>query len=251
MKNFLFLGVLCGCVAGDPHQGTAVGNPGNLDVSVGDVPDEISLDRAEIHAADLVLLECSGGVAVVRVQTVLDALAPSPVEIPVPSGTWCGVLLTLDPEVLGQVVLAGTTDGGTTFTLDLNPGSIPLHDGFSVDGTQLLLVVSLGDSVDVDAIEARGAVAAISADDPDAIAWADALGEETVLFEDRDSDGVLSDPDTVLAGKALQDTGGSFDQPLEAQSVGEGQGCGCQLNRATSGWWVLLALVAFRRRRDA
>jgi hypothetical protein len=243
---------LLGC-GGDPYQGTAVGNPGNLDVSIGDIPDEISLDVAEIHAADLVLLGCDAGAAVVPIQTLLDALGPSSVDISVPGGTWCGALLTLDPEVSGQVVLGGTTAGGTDFTLAMDLGSIPLRDPFYVDGTQLLLVLSLGDIIDIADIEARGAVVDIGADDPSAIDWAGKLGGRADLYEDQDGNGTISDPDTFVAGRHFDmgDTGfgGSFaeDGALASPKAGSSAGGSCQ----TAGWswlWLFALPVIFSRR---
>lgn len=243
MRITLSVALLMAC-GGEPHHGTAVGNPGNLDVSVGEIPFEISLDLADVHAADLVLLGCDGEAAVVAVQAVLDGLGPSDVDIIVPGGSWCGALLTLDPAVDGQVVLGGVTSRGTDFTVSLNPGSIPLQDAFLVDGTELLLVLRLGDILDASDLESRGVTVDIPADDPSAIGWAGALGERAELYEDQDGDGVFGDADTFVAGFA-SDTGISGDAVALQDSQA---GCGCQSGAGWAGLWLLALPLAFRRR---
>ncbi len=237
----MFLLVGCG---GGPHQGTAVGNPGNLDVSIGEIPEEVELDMADIHAADLVLIGCDGEAALVPVQTTLDALGPSIVDVSVPPGLWCGALLTLDPEVDGQILLGGSTTGGTDFTVALELGSIPLQDTFFVDGTELLLVLPLKDILDVSEIESRGPLVDIGADDPSALDWAGQLGERANLYEDQDGNGILTEPDTFVGG-AVPDTGA--DAAAYADSAQSG-GCSCQAGSSPGWLWLFAIPLLFRRR---
>jgi len=248
MRITLICALLTAC-GGEPLQGTAVGNPGNLDVSVGDVPDEITLDLAEVHAADLVLLGCAGEAAVVPIQSVLDGLGPSAVDIEMPGGSWCGALLTLDPAADGQVVLGGSTTGGTDFAIAMDPGSLPVHEDFLVDGNELLLVVSLGDVLDVAEIESRGATADIPADDAAAVGWSDLLSDRTGLYEDRDGNGVLTDADDFVAGAIGpgSDTGPFGDAAMAADAEASAGGCSCQTGSGWSWLWLLLPLVLRRR----
>ena len=238
--------LLVACAEGDPSQGTAVGNPGNLDVSVADVPDEVDLDVATVYAADLLLFDCDVGVALVPVQAPLDGLAASTVEVPLPRGRWCSGLLTLDPRTSGQVVIGGTTDGGTRFSVALNPGALRLPDDVVVDGTEWLLVMSLADSLDVLALEARGSNVEVTADDPDAIAWALALDGAATLFEDGDRDGVLSDADSIVGGPS--DTGFMSLDRMDTGLSEADAGCGCQMARGIATWWVFLLPWWVRRR---
>lgn len=218
----------------DPHGGTFVGNPGDASARASRVDERIELDRVEIPVATLDVVDCDGVERSFDVGRTLDGLGGDE-PIDVPGGRYCTLALGLD----GPVVASGVTDGGTTFVVDLDLGRIVSDGRVDVDGQHLLFEVPL--LLEPDVIEALGADVTIPADDPSAVAWAEASVVGTSLWEDADADGLLSASDVRLA---FGDTG----LPPSALS-GADAGCGCGSTRG-GGWCVvLIGLLVVRRAR--
>lgn len=221
--------LLVGCVD-PPPEGTAVGNPGNLDVDVVDVPDGVSLESVTVAARALVTDRCPG-LELVDADVVLDALGPSSEPVPLAGGEHCGGWLVLEGDA--PIVVTGATDAGTAFTLELDPELLELGGPFWVDDTTLLLGLSLG-ALDPAELDALGPVVELSPEDP--------LTEELAatasggVWRDVDADGRIDAPDEVLA-TAIGDA-----QAADA-------GCGCRSASVTGPWWLALVAWALLRRR--
>lgn len=231
----LLLAVACSTDQ-DPRDGTFVGNPGKLGIAVVDADARLALATAQVHATALHLDRCDGTEEVAPVDAALDALTGSTTDLP--GGEFCGLSLDLEAEL--PVVVDGATDGGTTFTVVLDPGTLAVAHGFRVDGDTLLVALSLA-ALDPDALEALGPDVAIGPGQAlaDAVGLAAEQGAE--LYEDVDEDGAIGvdDPVAQLDPQATPD----------AMAVSSDAGCGCATDSGASPWWLVLALGLRTRRR--
>lgn len=222
---------LTGCLFAE-RGGTAVGNPGDLDAKASRAADGLMVGAVTVPVAELALGGCGWQGVAVPVGRALDGVLPSPEPVVVPPGTWCGAELVLD----GPLVVAGVTDAGTDFTVELLP--LLATDGrFAVDGQRLLVEVPL--LLEAEALDALGPGVVVPADDPLAVGWAAAA--EASLWEDLDEDGLLSAADRVVS-RPPSDTA-----DLAFAAAGEA-GCGCA-SRTVGSPWLLLAVATLARKR--
>jgi hypothetical protein len=103
-----------------PHRSTAVGNPGDMTVSLGPAP--ASLDRARLSLRHVTLEDCVGGVHRLPGGTV-DLLDDAP-ELPLPplAAGLCGLGL----EVAGALVVEGSLADGRPLRAELDLGALEL-----------------------------------------------------------------------------------------------------------------------------
>lgn len=231
----LTLALLLACTGGH-GEGTAVGNPGtgSLDVVVTDVPDGITLDEADAAVEAVTLDDCEGGQTPIDVGATLDALPGNADPIELPGGAWCGLILDFQADT-DPLLLLGETDGGTTFSVALDPGSLSLTDNFNIDEDELLLALSLAGTLDAADLEEQGEDVQIAADDETARGWADTLADHTRLWVDVDGDLDVDAGDLLI---------NSQDAAYSASS-----GCGCA-SGGRGGWLgAALGLLLLLRRR--
>jgi hypothetical protein len=248
---------LFACDPGRHDSGTAVGNPGKLGVVVTDVPTDIDLLRADVSVDHVLMLGCDGVDESVEVSMVLDALQGNH-TVDIPGGEWCGLTMAIDPAE--AVILEGTTDGGTTFNAQLDPGTLGIDGRFLVDGDLWLLGLPMGGILESGALEAAGDDVELSPPDTIARDWADQLADGVGLFNDSDEDGFVDDGEDAVDDPSSEDTDGdgidsgepadtdTSDEVADAAQNGDA-GCGCgSVGALGSGWLVLLLALAFRRR---
>lgn len=234
----LCLLLLAACTEG-PRSGTAVGNPGNLDVVVPEEGEGVFVEEAFVHVSSVVLQPCADVAFVLQIGRVLDARAPGD-GVEVPGGRYCGAVVGLEERSAGALEVAGRTAAGTTFTLAANPEPLRVLDPFEVDGDELLLVLPLADALDAAELDALGSGAAIAPGDPVATSASQAAVDASAVYEDVDANGLLSEPDRRLTSPLL-DTG--LGQPMAADAGTADAGCGCASGPRPGG--LLAALLAW------
>jgi MYXO-CTERM domain-containing protein len=218
---------LAACSA--PRDGTAVGNPGHLDVSV-EPPVGVSVESALFRVAAIQLVSCAergrGQLTILPVDTTFDGLNPSPVEVP--PGAWCTTILL--PDGADSFVMEGTDPDGLPFLLGLDPDPFVFDGAYAIDGNQVVVALQLAD---------------ISADVIDSVETTESNNESleppvllsaSGLFADDDADGRVGEGDLQLA------------EPIEPTGCG---GCSTRSGGATSGWVALTGLagmLGWRRR---
>ncbi len=217
--------ILVAC--GTDHQGTAVGNPGNLDVEVVNIASGVRLDAVDVTVLNVLLTACRGENEIVPVVEVLDALAPTWDRVSIPAGEWCGATLRLDNDL--GVWIAGTTDEGTAFTMTLAVGALDTLERFEVNGSLITMELDLS-GIAPGAIDALGDGTDIAASDPVAVQTADAA-------RDRANLAVQAATDTAHGVMAMR---GSSEA-----------GCGCSSAPGSAGWLALAVLALTQRRRLA
>lgn len=222
--------VACGSV----RSGTAVGNPGDLEVEARSLDTTVALTGATLPLDAVTLVGCGWPGVDLAPERVLDALGDDPVGVP--PGVWCG--LRLVPA--GPLVVEGATAAGTLFHVELALG-VALDAALRVDGDRWLLDLPL--PLDGPALDALGADVVLDAADPLAAAWAEAT--VPALWEDLDQDGLLDPDDRLLVAAQRLDTGLG---PLP--SAYASSGCGCASATPGPAWLALLALGFARRRQD-
>jgi len=230
-------------VACDPDgtlDGTSVGNPGKLGLVATEEPADLVLTRAEAEVGWVFLRSCAGPEVPLPADQLVDVLGASDHPVGLLGGTWCG----LEVELAG-LLLEGTTDGGTTFQVELEPEPLVFDQEFHVDGEELLvglpLVVSATD------LEELGDDVQLPADDDLSLEWAEESRAGSDLWADRDGDGLVGDADDRVADGALPvpvDTG--HGSPTTA---GDMAGCGCTSGGLAVGWLALVPVVAIGRQR--
>ncbi len=219
--------VLPGCSA--PRNGTAVGNPGHLDVSV-NVPPGVTAESAMLRVAAIELVSCAeqgrGRLTIVDVDTTFDGLAPSPVEIP--GGEWCTTILLPDGE--DAFVLEGTDADGESVLVGLTPDPFVFDGAYRIDGNQIVVALDLG-TVDVtaDNVESTGP-----------------FGEEGLMASPLSSSGVFLDDD---ADGRVGDAEAQVAEQVAPEGCG---GCSTSPGRASSAITLLIGLagiLGWRRRQ--
>lgn len=191
---------LAGCA--DGGNGTAVGNPGHLDVIVTDVPYDVSLESATFHVAAVELVGCDRDVEILRLDATFDALAPSPVDFP--GGEWCHTVVL--PGASDAFRVSGTV-GDEPFDLGLSPEPFALTGRYTVDGDTVLLSLSLAAAVRDEA--SASAPGQTEADE--ASTWAPAVMGSGLLLADG-PDYAAADPVDVehhVRGCSTSGAGGS------------------------------------------
>lgn len=152
---------------GPTHEGTAVGNPGEVALEATGVPADITLRVAEADVLEVVLEDCDGGGPTID-GGIVDLLDPEPIVVP--TGTWCGLEVTLRPEA--GIYLEGST-ATADFEMTLDPGTLRFEDAID---TSVGLVVGLPlTGLDAEAIDAHPVGTPIGPDDPAAAASTQAL----------------------------------------------------------------------------
>lgn len=209
--------LLAGCA--DGGNGTAVGNPGHLDVILTDVPYDVSLEAATFHVTAVELVGCDREVEILRLDATFDALAPSPVDFP--GGEWCHTVVL--PGASEAFRVSGTV-GDEPFDLGLSPEPFALTGRYTVDGDTVLLSLSLAAAVRDDA----GASAPNQAEADSSGTWAPAVMASGLLLA-QGPDYAAADPVDVE-----HDAGGCST----AGAAG-----------STAGALVGLGLMGMRRRR--
>ncbi|MCB9765755.1 MAG: hypothetical protein H6739_38630 [Alphaproteobacteria bacterium] len=226
---------LLGCHAGEPQDGTAVGNPGNMGFSATDSPSDVDVAQAELEIDQVWLPGCGAEPGeTLDVYLTVDLFEPSDHPVEVPAGTWCGVELLVADE--GGLRVSGQTTGGTTFDVSMDPGTLALDKELEIDGQLLLFTLSLSVFLNADDIEALGEDVSLDPDDAAAINWAREARESGELWEDVDGDGI------ALEAEDLRLTALAGGEGKSTTSCATGGGAG-------GGWLVLLALVGVLRRR--
>lgn len=104
-----------------PDRSTAVGNPGDMTVSLGPAP--ARLDRARLSLRHVTLEDCAGGLHRLPGGTV-DLLDDAP-DLPLPplEAGLCG----LELDVAGALEVEGTLDDGRPLRAELDLGALPLR----------------------------------------------------------------------------------------------------------------------------
>ena len=225
MRSVALLLALTAC---DPTgDGTAVGNPGQLDVYVENVPEGLRLDSAEFSVAVIELVSCDRDVAILQLDTVFDALGPSPVEIP--AGEWCQTVVL--PAGKGSFSLSGADADDIAFEIELSPEPFVLEGEYTIDGNQVVLSLSLADQASLLAGDDDGAEPAPISEN-DAGAPTPALVVAEGLFTDSDADG--RGTDELRLAVAVEPT----------------VDCGCaNSSRPSAGLVLLGGLLGWGRRR--
>lgn len=232
MRTALPLALL-GVACSDGGNGTAVGNPGHLDVYVQEAPDGVQLSSALFRVAAIELVGCDRDVAILQLDVTFDALGPSPVEIP--GGRWCSTVVL--PSGEDSFLIEGIDRNGEPFMLGLSPDPFVLDGEYEIDGNQVLLTLSLAENVQ-EAIENDAAAA--PADEQD--------GEPTF------AGGAAVEPGLVVPGGLF------LDETLDGRAEGDPQvasytevrgECGCASTAAPPAFVIALAgILGWRRRRE-
>ena len=255
----LLAAALAGCPREDPAEGIYVGNPGLTTLRIGAVAGAEVADQG--FAADsLVFTSCDGDHTddVDLSEGLLDGD-----EFEIPSGPWCTVVAHKATLVIdAQVEAEGNgddddDDDGDLLTLWLEFEEIALSgattDGFAVDadGTYVYELARDGwlDADDLDFGDEGELEIAPGHEDHDAIA--ELVADQTVLFDDPDGDGDLSDDER--ADGSLADA----DEPVapsDPDDDGDGapscSGASASVAAGSAGASALLVLaLAFVRRR--
>ncbi len=193
---------------GDPASGTAVGNPGKLDFTGTDVPDDVVLAGAVLDVAAVELGTCGGDVERIVLGLELDLLAAPTWPVQVEAGEYCSVVAELD-----GLDIAGVTTDGTGFGFAMSPDDLVLEQGFQVDGDQLLVGVPLPvDAALIEELGGEGEEVDFGGDDQEAQDLAQDVSSGATLGRDTDGDGQIdSDPVSVAPGESTEATGTSAD----------------------------------------
>ncbi|MEZ4321566.1 MAG: MYXO-CTERM sorting domain-containing protein [Myxococcota bacterium] len=228
MRAAVLLLFAFGC--SDGGNGTAVGNPGHLDVYVQDVPEGVALSEALFKVAAIELVGCDRDVAILQLDTTFDALGPSPVDMP--AGEWCSTVVL--PDGADSFLLEGTNTEGETFMFSLSPAPFVLDGAYTIDGNQVVVGLSLADRVSDVANEAEAGA-------PDSVP-AGQFGDDE-LFQ----------PELVVPGGLFLDEdrdGRGEEGSLVAAPTSASADCGCSSVSAPSAGIIALAgMLGWRRRR--
>ena len=191
----LALLLLTACLEGS--SGTAVGNPGKLELTAASVPGDLALDRVELTLDSARITDCDG----IELELTLpdEPLGSQGEGLTIPGGTFC--TMTLSAQVSG-LLLEGETDGGTFFQLAYTPDPFAWDRPFRVDGDAFLLsfditfLVESGAAIDAADLDGDGQVIGGMLEDgtdADLIPTAPPFTGE--LWSDTDSDGSLGPDD--------------------------------------------------------
>lgn len=224
------LAVGCQPSPDDSDPGTFVGNPGELDVSVRGVSEDIHLDSVSVPAVEWVTDDCDGAVVTVPISITFDGLDDVIDGVEVPGGDFCfGALLLASDE---PVEVTGTTGNGTPFTYFLDMEQVEVDRWFRIDGESFLVTLELS-GIDAAALDAVGGSLVFDGNSPESTALSEtaAVGE---LHDQRDPNGYLG----TDAGMAL-----------DAAASKESAGCAAVGSLPAASWlWGLAALLVLRRR---
>jgi hypothetical protein len=176
-------GTLVACQGGEDPGGTAVGNPTGLTVTPA-AATEITWSTATAKVETVRLEDCDGVETPVQVGETLDLLEG--IDLQVPSGTWCAMIVPF----ASTVDISGQSTAGHDVDLFLAVPQVRLATagGFTVHGTPMVL--ELGEPGWVASEE-------VGADTGDVVVESGALHDTLVArietrsacFEDLDADG--------------------------------------------------------------
>lgn len=136
MRPFV-LALVVAC--GDPSQGTAVGNPGLVDLVLADHPPDEVILSAELPVARITLHACERGDRELELDRTFDLLASDP-EV-MPGGAWCRTMV----EPSGPVKLERRVGAGPIEHLELPAPPFELEGRYEVDGDHVYIGVLLFD----------------------------------------------------------------------------------------------------------
>jgi hypothetical protein len=134
-RSLLLLAGLTAC--SNPGMGTAVGNPGLIDIVLTDVPEDGSLTYASFEVDSIELVSCGRGVTLLHVSKTFDVLSSSPAELP--AGDWCQTTIYPAPEALSVTLLED--DGPRTHVAEVEP--FLLEAAYTVDGNHVFVGLEL------------------------------------------------------------------------------------------------------------
>lgn len=217
MRSWIGVAALTTACA-DGAGGTAVGNPGHLDVVLADVPYDVSLARATFEIAAVEVEGCGRSAVTLQPEAPFDALAPSPADFP--GGEWCHTVVL--PAAAGALRIEGEFRD-EPFSLELSPEPFALAGRYVVDGDTVLISLSLAAAM-------RAGADGSPAQEPDLEegSWApNAVGAGLYLADDYTYDEA---PTTRVA------------EPVEPR--------GCRTAGGATSLWVA-GLLALRRRRQS
>jgi hypothetical protein len=185
----LALLLLLACRTDPVVQGTAVGNPGSLQATPAH-SSGLQLTSARATVQLLELESCSGQIEQSTPPVDLDLLAHDPIELR--SGTWCYIRMKL----ANPLQISGTWSEGGRLDLSLDFAQIEVSNptGIETDSRSFVLEIGVTDWLSADELGVDPALDRVvnqsSALHDELVASAE---DESLLFEDQDEDGVVSE----------------------------------------------------------
>ena len=225
--------LLAGCA--DGLFGTAVGNPGDLDVVARVTDGAVTLSRVEVPIDVIELTSCGNGEIDIVTGGVLDGLAASDMPLVLPGGDWCAIFISFD----GAVLIEGETSAETMFLVELALPTLALSGRVEVDENELILDLAL--PLEADVIDELGPDVVVMEGDPVATDWSEDAADLSTVWLDVDEDGLIeTEADQQRASVDL------------GVARGAGQsGCGCTTTPTGLGLWLTLPWLLLRRRSSA
>ena len=233
--------LLFACTPGQKDPGgTAVGNPGEATMRLGENED-FTWNDASARLSELIVTDCEGSEEVVTLNEEFSFLGED--AIPLPPGNHCAFRLVFD----GLMQVHGETEPDTTFTMTL---AIPNDEiavyttgGVNIDETITILEMSspnLLSEEDLNLIDGDETLFTETSELSEF--YADTIASQSALWLDVDDDGDVSSAERA-AGPI---SAGDEWEPEEKEDEEDGQGCGGDGEEG----WLFLALtpLLFRRR---
>ena len=244
MKFGPFLIVALAVLACTPNQkdpgGTAVGNPGEATMRMGDNEDFIWND-ASATLNELIVTDCAGEAEVVDLDEEFSFLGED--SIPIPPGTHCEINLIFD----GFLQVNGGPNPDTTFTMDLaipdDTLTIISSSGLKIDETITVLEISSPNLLTIEDLDLTdGEETLYDENNALSVFYANTVAARSALWLDVDTDGEVSESERQTGPISA----GEEWEPEEEDEDDEGQGCGGDGEEG----WLFLALtpLLFRRR---
>lgn len=133
----VWLALMIAC--GADSKGTAVGNPGIVQIVVDSVPEDVTLTAALLDVADITLISCEKEVLILPIDREIDVLTRDVSMIP--AGEWCRTTVTPGPRGL-QLSLERREQ---TFDQDVDVEPLTTDGRYTIDGNELIVRLSLTD----------------------------------------------------------------------------------------------------------
>ena len=225
---------LLACTPGQKDPGgTAVGNPGEATMRLGENED-VTWNNAVATLGELTTIDCEGSEEVVTLNDEYSFLGDDTIALP--AGEYCGFELTFD----GVMQVEGETTPDTTFVMSMDiPGdAIAVYSavGVNIDETLAVLELSSPNLLTVDELElVDGEETVIEAGDATALFYAETIASRSALWLDADADGELSDSERNSGPLSAGDEW----EPEEQDEEPNERGCGGDGNEG----WLFLALA--------
>lgn len=217
----LLLSVAC---VTEPHDGTFVGNPGNLTAEVSEVSEDIDLQVAELDIVEIAMWGCDGSEVIEPLDRVVSVVDPD-WSVTAPEDGLCGVEIVTAKGT--PLYLEGQTDGGLPFVGDLDLGVL-FWEGQADAASDHTLQIPLG-------------------------ILTEAFIEELEL--DSYGTAVFDKADAVVVSGSIEDNLALHSDPIQGLSTdtedadSQNSCGGCATGNGAGGWLLaLLGLAALRRR---